>query len=155
MQVKLNVCHVKYGDFVVWTESEIATERILPHNDFFENAADMVEHFFIYAVLPETVGKWYTRKHVADKDGIVRTPIAMDDTAMEEEDPEKSWCYCGEPSYGEMIMCEHEGCSIQWFHFDCLRIRCPPKTKWYCPSCRNLPKSTTKSNKRKHSDTHS
>ena len=31
-------------------------------------------------------------------------------------------------------------CSISWFHFDCLRIRTPPKGKWYCPSCRKLKK---------------
>ena len=27
--------------------------------------------FFIYGVLPEIIGTWYTRKHVADEDGIV------------------------------------------------------------------------------------
>lgn len=117
-------------------------ERIEIDREFYENTMDTAEHFFIYGALPEIIGKWYSRKHVADEDGIVRTPTAMDDdNQANEEDPEKSWCYCGEPSYGEMIMCEHAKCNIVWFHFDCLRIRCPPKSKWYCPSCRKLPKS--------------
>ena len=116
-------------------------ERITIDREFYENAAHRVEHFFTYGVLPEIVGKWYTRKHVADKDGIVQPPSEIEQEKAEyEEDPTKSWCYCGEPSYGQMIMCEHRDCSIQWFHFDCLRIRCPPKDKWYCPSCRKLPK---------------
>ena len=58
--------------------------------------------------------------------------------------PHKVWCYCGQPSYGNMITCEHNECNITWFHFDCLRIRCPPKGKWYCPSCRKQPKTSGK-----------
>ena len=106
-------------------------ERITIDKEFYESAVDRVEHFFIYGVLPEIFVKWYTRKHVADKDGIVQPPSKIEPSQEEEyeEDPMKSWCYCGEPCYGQMIMCEHKDCSIQWFHFDCLRIRCPPKNK--------------------------
>jgi len=138
----LNVCDVKYGDFVVWTENGIATERIEIDREFYETEAEKVEHVFIYGILPEIIGKWYTRKHIADADGIVKCTAPLEDssTFVTEEDPERSWCYCGQPSYGQMIMCEHKNCTIQWFHFDCLRIRCPPKKKWYCPSCRKLPK---------------
>ena len=157
VQTQLNVCSdVKYTDFVVWTEGGLAMERITTDKEFYESAADRVEHFFIYGVLPEIIGKWYTRKHVADKDGIVQPPEiepcqkeAEEPCQKEaEEDPTKSWCYCGEPCYGQMIMCEHKDCGIKWFHFDCLRIRCPPKNKWYCPSCRKLPKVNEKKNKK-------
>lgn len=55
------------------------------------------------------------------------------------EDYERSWCYCNQPSYGTMIGCDNSECTIQWFHCECLRIRCPPKGKWYCPSSRKLP----------------
>lgn len=151
VQTQLNVCNVLYGDFVVWTESGIAIERIIPDRDFFEDAADKVEHFFVYGILPEIIGKWYTRKQVADDDNIVRIAAAIQDHSLLEEDPEKCWCYCGQPSYGQMIMCEHENCKIEWFHFDCLRIRCPPKTEWYCPSCRKKPKSLSKRKPKKQS----
>ena len=52
VQVQLNVCNVKYGDFVVWTESGIAIESIMPDRDFYESGADKVE---IYGVLPEII----------------------------------------------------------------------------------------------------
>ena len=151
MQAQLNVCEVKYGDFVVWTESSMVMERIYVDREFFESVADKVEHFFTYGALLEIVGKWYTRKHIADEKGIVRPPTAIEDEcqATTEEDPYKSWCYCGQPSYGQMIMWEHEKCTIVWFHFDCLRIRCPPKSQWYCPSCRKLPKSSSTTNKKR------
>ena len=45
----------------------------------------------------------------------------------ESEDMSKLWCYCNEPSFGEMIQCDNEKYTIKWFHFDCLRIRCPMK----------------------------
>ena len=53
VQVHLNVCNVKYGDFVVWTESGIAIERIMPDRDFYESGADKVEFF---SVIPEIIG---------------------------------------------------------------------------------------------------
>lgn len=125
-------------------------ERVGIDREFYECKMDAAEHFFTYGILPEVLGKWYTRKHVADEDGIVRTPTPIeedDNQAQAAEDPDKLWCYCGQPSYGQMIMCEHKDCTIVWFHFDCLRIRCPPKTRWYCPSCRKLPKSAQKGKK--------
>jgi len=50
----------------------------------------------------------------------------------EEEDYTKLWCYCNEPSFGEMVCCENK-CIVKWFHFDCLKIRFAPNRKWYCP----------------------
>ena len=100
-----------------------------------------VKHFFIHGMLPEIIGKWYTRKAVADPTGIVPEPstsVASSDV-KDAEDYEKSWCYSNQPSFGTMIGCDNIDCTIQWFHCDCLRVRCPPKGKWYCPSCRKLP----------------
>lgn len=70
MQVQLNVCSdVKYGDFLFWTEGEMAMERITIDREF--KKCRRVEPLFTYGALSEIVGKWYTRKHVADKDGVV------------------------------------------------------------------------------------
>lgn len=49
-----------------------------------------------------------------------------------------------DPSFGDMIMCDNDKCTIKWFHFECLRIRCIPKGKWYCPSCCKLSKFSRK-----------
>lgn len=75
--------------------------------------------------------------------GVVPIPTSTDLTdeqqdSDETEDMSKLWCYCNEPSFGEMMLCDNEKCTIKWYHFDCLRIRCPPKGKWYYPSCRKL-----------------
>ena len=43
---------------------------------------------------------------MADENEIVGVPSPLEAKANE-EDPEKSWCYCGELSFGRMIMCEH------------------------------------------------
>ena len=106
------------------------------HSAFYEAAACNVEHLFTYGILPEINGKWYTRKAVANETGVVDLPKVQE--SPEEEDSEKLWCFCGEPSFGDMVMCDNPHCTIQWFHFDCLRLRCAPKGKWYCPSCHKL-----------------
>lgn len=119
---------------------------------FFLANCDTVKHLFIYSVLPEIVGKFYTRKPIADSRGIVQAPMISNSPSTSEqtdtvEDLSKLWCYCSQPSFGEMVKFDKEKCTIEWFHFDCLRIRCPPKGKWFCPSCRKLPKFKRKSKK--------
>ena len=102
----------------------------------------------MYGILPEIVGKWYNRMPVAEKDGTVPIPAAVDTSDSKNDDNDddddddngRCWCYCNQPSFGDMIMCDNKQCSIHWFHFDCLRIRTPPKGKWYCPSCCKLEK---------------
>ncbi|XP_062523365.1 uncharacterized protein LOC134198041 [Corticium candelabrum] len=106
---------------------------------------DAVKHFFVYGVLPEIVGKWYTRKPVANSQGTVSTPsatptgvLSLVEDSQNHEDLSMLLCYCNEPVFGDMIMCDNVKCPIKWFRFDCLRIRQAPKGKWYCPSCRKL-----------------
>ena len=71
VQVQLNTCNVKYGDFLAWNESGMVIERIKQEREFYENGAAKVEHLFIYGVLPKVIGKWYTQKYVADDDNVV------------------------------------------------------------------------------------
>lgn len=110
-----------------------------------------MKHFFVCGMLPEIVGKFYTRKPVTNYEGTVPIPNPSNTSSEhkqadddDDDDVSKLWCYCNKPSFGDMINCDNEKCTIRWFHFDCLRIRCPPKGKWYCPSCRKLPKFSKK-----------
>ena len=145
VQVQLNVCNLSSGDFVLWTENGLAMERILRDPTFYAELIGRVEHFFIYGILPEIVGKCYTRKPIANEAGVVCVPQTTESTTHEdkevddETDHEKSWCFCGEPGFGEMIMCDNPQCTLTWFHFECLRLQRAPKGKWYCPSCCKLP----------------
>ena len=82
---------------------------------------------------------------LADEDtpiDLVQLYIQMSNKILhgESEDMSKLWWYCNEPSFGEMILCDNEKCTIKWNHFDYLRIRCPSKAKCYCPSCCKLSK---------------
>ena len=35
-----------------------------------------------------------------------------------------------------MIKCDNDNCTIEWFHYDCMRLKSKPKGKWFCPNCR-------------------
>ena len=155
VQTQMGVCKLAYCDFIVWTEKEMLVERINADASFFEATLDKAKQLFVYGILPEVIGKWYTRKPVEDQHGIVAphvttTSSSCTSTTDDQEDYEASWCYCNQPPFGTMIKCDNEKCSIEWFHCDCLRIRHPPKGKWYCPACRKLPQYTKKSKKGKH-----
>ncbi|KAI9009145.1 inhibitor of growth proteins N-terminal histone-binding-domain-containing protein [Hyaloraphidium curvatum] len=50
---------------------------------------------------------------------------------------EPTYCLCGRVSFGEMIACDDEECEIEWFHYECVGLTAPLRTKakWYCPQC--------------------
>lgn len=66
-----------------------------------------------------------------------------EDEIRDSDHESNKWCVCQKPSLGDMIKCDNTLCSIQWFHWKCMRIMKIPKDKWYCKSCRKYP---TKSN---------
>ena len=62
---------------------------------------DSVKHFFVYGILPEIVGKWYTRKPIANSEGVVPIPTSTDLTDEQQdtdkcEDMSKLLCCCNE-----------------------------------------------------------
>ncbi|KAM4809059.1 inhibitor of growth protein 2 [Rhinophrynus dorsalis] len=59
---------------------------------------------------------------------------------------EPTYCLCNQVSYGEMIGCDNEECSIEWFHFSCVGLTYKPKGKWYCPDCRGDNEKTMNKN---------
>ena len=128
-------------------KKDFAVERISADEHFFRSRLDNLQHFFIYGIMPEIVGKWYIRKPITNAEGIVSRPVthASSNTDVQEsEDLTKLWCYCNMPSFGNMVMYNNKKCSIQWFHFECLAIRNKPRGKWYCPSCHKLPNLSRK-----------
>ena len=136
-------CNLPFCDFVVWTKAEVIVERIKMDSVFYTSKIEDIKHFFLYGMFPEIVRKWYTRKPVANAYGRVALPTSttqptsgMQSHMMEEkEDVSKLWCYCNEPRFGKMILCDNERYTIKWFHFNCLWIQCASKGKWYCHSC--------------------
>ncbi|CAR26701.1 hypothetical protein ZYGR_0H05240 [Zygosaccharomyces rouxii] len=49
-----------------------------------------------------------------------------------EEPQEETYCVCHNVSYGSMIACDNDSCSIEWFHYGCVGIVRPLEGEWYC-----------------------
>ena len=45
-------------------------------------------------------------------------------------------CTCRGEDSPDMVLCDGPNCAIGWFHFKCVGLSGPPKTKkWYCSTC--------------------
>ncbi len=63
-QIYLHVCQVEFSDFVVWTLHGLHAERIYVAQEFFTDVLNKVEELYKICLLPELIGKWYTRQSV-------------------------------------------------------------------------------------------
>ena len=61
VQGQIKLCGANFSDFVAWSEKELFVERIYLDNTFISDAMDKATSFFKVAVLPELVGKWYSK----------------------------------------------------------------------------------------------
>ncbi len=121
-QLQIFVTRRSFCDFVVWSNNELHTERITLDDTLIQSAIPTAEKFWRLCVLPELLGKWYTRNQ----------PQSLH--AQVEEDS-GTWCYCKEDKGGEMIACDGKSCLITWFHLDCVGMSTVPRGKWLCPTC--------------------
>ena len=71
VQTQMFVCNVDYCDFCVCTFPESVdefspyVERIFRDIEFWEDCVEKAKHFFTVCLLPEILGKWYTRPAVS------------------------------------------------------------------------------------------
>ncbi len=91
---------------------------------------------FKYAILPEILGKYYSKLSSQPEAPKEKESSTASTSAQEVDESPKLWCYCRTDESGEMILCESEQCEIEWFHTHCLLITSIPKGKWICPDCR-------------------
>ena len=138
VQTQLFVTNVDYCDFCVCTFSDdsvngLHIERILKDLQFWSDCTKKAESFFLTSILPELLGKWYTRPYVpVNENGSLSSSCKANSS--------ERFCYCRGVEKGKMIGCDNEECHIEWFHTKCLRINTVPRGRWYCPDCRKLPK---------------
>ncbi|SCZ97589.1 BZ3500_MvSof-1268-A1-R1_Chr4-3g07274 [Microbotryum saponariae] len=62
---------------------------------------------------------------------------------------EPTYCFCERVSFGQMVGCENEDCSREWFHFECVGLDAPPIGEWYCRECAATVGRGTSINKKK------
>jgi hypothetical protein len=53
----------------------------------------------------------------------------------EEAGDDTPYCYCRQPSYGQMIGCDNKNCKVEWFHYECVGLSGPPPETWFCREC--------------------
>ena len=118
----------KNNDFIVYAidnrgNAHFVIERILPDVQHWEKVLPKLKAFWRICVLPEVLGRWYTRRCTVE----VRGP---DDDSI---------CFCRTVPDGETISCSNENCPYGKFHPSCLSLTnvTIPK-KWYCPHCSRL-----------------
>ena len=145
MQTQLGVCRLESAFFVVWTEKDLHVEPISFDEEFWGMICQKSKHIFDTAIMPELVGKFYTRlsstnANVSSQPGV---SVSSDSHGFDYDAgpsrQEQTFCTCGQVEFGKMIFCENDKCHIQWFHYSCVNVQVAPRGKWYCPNCCKLP----------------
>ena len=129
---------------MLWTKEDIHIERIYPDEVLWLSCVEKTEVFFKTAILPELLGKWFSRP---SENSVITLPGPS--TSVEEApstgNATEVYCYCRGPERDDMVACDNPSCPYMWFHFDCLKITAPPRNKlWFCPECRKLPQFARK-----------
>ena len=120
VQTQLLFTGYDFVDFFVWTEKDYAICRITYDEEIINEIKLKSSDFFKQVILPELVVKYYTEP-------ILKTQTHENGV----------YCYCklgGDED--NLIGCDDNDCTIQWFHLKCVNIKNIPKGKWYCPECR-------------------
>ena len=65
VQMQMKFCDVQYCDFVVWNRDSWINQRIQADHQFIDEAIAKVVPFIKLAILPELVGKWYTKQAIS------------------------------------------------------------------------------------------
>ncbi|KAM9895598.1 hypothetical protein OXX69_010948 [Metschnikowia pulcherrima] len=69
---------------------------------------------------------------------VLKPPSSAVPAAVDESDALKRYCFCNQPSFGDMIACDHMKCpNGEWFHYKCVNLSRAEATKyktqkWYC-----------------------
>ena len=111
------------------------------------SAIDAVSGFFKLAVLPELIGKYFSK--------TFSVPVATD-TRREEGNAvsaDQPICQCKQDRLSGTVTCGNDSCSIKIFHLDCLKMQVRPTRKWYCPDCRKQRKQERDAKKASNNST--
>ena len=87
----------EYCDFYVWTEQDFHYERIYPDIEFWSNCLKKCKDFFRLCLLPELVGKFYSRMTLCDE---------INEDKVNQLSPD-TFCYCNGPDEGGIIACDN------------------------------------------------
>ncbi|XP_033747952.1 uncharacterized protein LOC117332971 [Pecten maximus] len=137
VQTQIHLCGKEYADFVVWTEREVHIERIEPDNELWEEIKEKAASFHAMAIMPELVGKFYSRINTAPLLSLRNDG----ESNLADANRQDIYCFCQQGETDTMVACDNQNCNYQWFHLSCLKLTKSklPKGKWFCPDCSRLP----------------
>ena len=137
---------------VTLLSGQIHVERIYPDEKFWCQNVPKAKHFFTTAILPELLGRFYSRIQQVPSNKRARTPISDSESSsawQSSPSAQQTYCYCNGLDEGHMVGCDNPGCAYKWFHLDCLGLKSHPTSKkWFCPECRKLPDFQVKKKRR-------
>ena len=122
IQTQMNVCNRKYCDFFMWTEKDYFCQRVIQDKDIWKTYDEKVELVFRNGVLPEIIGKCFTR--------VPKVTIY--------DNNDGSTATVRGESLGEIYPCSRAECQLKYFHLKCLNLTRALKKSWVCPDCRNV-----------------
>ena len=88
IQAQIAICEASYADLVVWTTQDCLVTRIIPSHNFFIEVVQKVNEMYCSSVLPELLGKWWSKQNITIED------IPSCSFQLGTRDP-SCWCYCG------------------------------------------------------------
>ena len=114
-------------------------ERISKNKEFCNEMIVQSRKFFKLCILPEILGKFYTRRPVLNNIGNQANYVQQNEPVIKDQGHKAKTCYCKKENVTTtMIACDNVECQIEWFHVNCLQLKNIPKGKCYCPDCHEL-----------------
>jgi len=99
---------------VVWSEGgEMFHQKICLDLSFVDSAMSSIVPFIKYAVLPELVGKYFSKQTVADGNSSSSHNNNNDVVDASSSTSDAGYCYCKkEQDFDDMISCDNKDCPI-------------------------------------------
>lgn len=140
VQTQMLVCNKEFADFVVWSENDVHTERIEPDIGLWEVIKSKSRDLFSKALLPELVGKLFSRPCPSAMPTDTADVTEVDPSEIREKPiPSDIICVCKQPYKvrDRVVRCHSEDCLHIWFHLSCMNMKRMPNkgSKWYCLVC--------------------
>ena len=124
IQLQMLLTNAKAGYFFVYSKESSLCQLIIFDDAFLAEKVPIAEKFFVYGILPELLGKWHSRTHIA--------PPSIKEKANSSE----NICTCqNQNNISATVNCSDKSCIIKTYHLVCLGLETKPKGKWFCPYC--------------------
>ena len=123
VQLQMLLANVDMCYFFVYGDPYSLCELIHKDIDFLMEKVPVATKFFVFSILPELIGRWYSKSQVAVPE------------IKSKEDNIENVCTCQSIVDSKIIICSNKSCVVKKYHISCLGIEHLPKKKWFCPYC--------------------